>query len=61
LCKIAKDETIQLINFSMEKLTKSKATGSDLSRVIFEIYGHMDVEPTMVAAEYLKKEVRKFF
>jgi hypothetical protein len=61
LCKIAKDETIQLINFSMKKLTKPKASGSDLSRVIFEIYSHMDAEPTMVAAEYLKKEVRKLF
>jgi hypothetical protein len=61
LCKIAKDETIQLINFSMEKLTKAGATGSDLSQVIFEIYGHLDTEPTMVASEYLKKELRKLF
>lgn len=61
LCKIAKDETIQLINFSMEKLSKPNATGSDLSRVIFEIYSHMDSEPTLVAAEFLKKEVRKLF
>lgn len=61
LCKIAKDETIQLINFSMGKLTKSSPSGSDLSRVIFEIYGHLDTEPTLVASEYLKKDLRKFF
>lgn len=61
LCKAAKDETVQLINFSMEKLTKPGATGADLSKVIFEIYSHMDNEPTFVAAEYLKKELRKLF
>lgn len=61
LVKIAKDETIQLINFSMEKLTKKAATGSDLSQVIFEIYGHLETEPTDVASEYLKKELRRLF
>ncbi len=61
LCKVAKDETIQLINFSMEKLTKQGATGSDLSKVVLEIYSRMDSEPTMVASEFLKKELRKLF
>ena len=61
LCKMAKDETVQLINFSMGKLTKQGATGGDLSKVIFEIYGHLDSEPTMVASEYLKKELRRLF
>lgn len=61
LVKIAKDETIQLINFSMEKLIKKGATGADLSQVIFEIYGHLDSEPTNVASEYLKKELRRMF
>jgi len=61
LCKISKDETIQLINFSMEKLTKKGASGADLSKVIFEIYGNLDSEPTMVASEYLKRELRQLF
>lgn len=61
LVKTAKDETVQLINFSMEKLKKEGASGTELSQVILEIYGHLDNEPTVVASEYLKKEFRKMF
>lgn len=60
LVKHAKEETIKLVNMAMSRLSDN-ATGRELSAILFEIITKVDKLPTVVACEYLKREVRQYF
>ena len=60
IIKKAKDETIRIINLAGEK-TKKDAKSIDLSSNIFEIIKGLEVLPTEVAVNILKKEIQSLF
>lgn len=60
LVKIAKEETIKIINLAGSYLQEN-STGMDLSTKIFEIVAEIGKLPTEVAIEYLKKEMQELF
>jgi len=60
IIKKAKDETIRIINLAGEK-TKKDAKSIELSSNIFEIIKELEVLPTEVAVNILKKEIQTLF
>ena len=60
LIKNAKEETLKIFNLASSKMEPT-STGIDLSHFIFEIASQMEKIPTLIALEYIKKEVNKIF
>ncbi|UTW63254.1 hypothetical protein KFE98_03605 [bacterium SCSIO 12741] len=58
LIKIAKEETIKLINIAASNMPEN-ASGIDLSNMIFQIMMKMKENPVDVAKDYLRRELRK--
>ncbi|MEZ4808154.1 MAG: hypothetical protein R2815_11890 [Flavobacteriales bacterium] len=56
----AKEETIRLMNLSYEQ-TAEGATGTDLSRRVFENVGRLSHTPSQEALLAIKEEVRRLF
>jgi hypothetical protein len=58
--KVAKEETIKLINISTSKVN-DEASGADLSKSIFEVMHQLENNPSDFALDVLKKEIKKLF
>ena len=58
--KTAKEETIKAINIASSKVS-DEASGTDLSKIIFELITKVDKLPTEYALELLKMEIRLVF
>lgn len=58
--KLAKEEVIKVINVAATQM-KDDATGTELTRKIFEILLKLEVSPTQMAITTIKKEVRQLF
>lgn len=58
--KRAKDETIKVVNLAAAQM-EDTSTGNDLSQKIFEIMMKLEMAPTQIAINQLKKEIRQIF
>jgi hypothetical protein len=58
--KLAKEEVIKIINIAATQVAPD-AKGAELSQKIFEILMKLEVSPTQVAINQIKKEVRHLF
>lgn len=58
--KRAKDETIKVVNLAAAQM-EDTSTGNDLSKKIFEIMMKLEMAPTQIAINQLKKEIRQIF
>ena len=58
--KLAKEEVIKIINIATVQVG-SDATGSELSKKVFEILLSLESSPTQVAINQIKKEVSQYF
>jgi hypothetical protein len=58
--KLAKEEVIKIINIAATQVAPD-AKGAELSQKIFEILMKLEVSPTQVAINQIKKEVRQLF
>jgi hypothetical protein len=57
LVKNAKENIISLINISSEKVAPNDSS-FELSRKILETFSELDANPTTIAIDFLKKEVK---
>lgn len=57
MVKNAKENIIKLINICSERVTPNES-GFELSKKILETYAELDVNPAMLAIDFLKKEVK---
>ncbi|MEX1189525.1 MAG: hypothetical protein WED33_09725 [Bacteroidia bacterium] len=60
LVKSAKEEMINLINASAQKVGDN-ADGVELYRILIDITKNVEKLPTQIALEYVKKEIRQSF
>jgi len=60
IIKDSKEEVVKLINLAGNQLSAT-ATGMELSAKIFEILSQMDLIPSDIAIDYLKKEFQELF
>lgn len=58
--KIGKEEIIKVINISASQVS-SEATAVELSQKIMEILFKLEISPTQLAINQIKKEVRQLF
>ncbi len=58
--KKAKEEAIKIINLSAAQLTE-EATGKDLANKIIEITVDSNTQPSDMALDLLRKEIKEFF
>jgi hypothetical protein len=58
--KTAKEETIKAINIASSKVS-DEASGTDLSKIIFELITKVDKLPSEYALELIKMEIRQSF
>lgn len=58
--KLAKEEVIKIINIAATQVAPD-AKGTELNQKIFEILMKLEVSPTQVAINQIKKEVRQLF
>ncbi len=59
LVKNAKENIIKLINICADKVAPNDS-GYDLSRKILELYAELEINPTALAIDFLKKEIKEF-
>lgn len=57
MVKNAKENIIKLINICSERVTPNES-GFELSKKILETYAELEVNPAMLAIDFLKKEVK---
>lgn len=57
MVKNAKENVVKLINICSEKVAPND-TSFDLSKKILETYAQLEINPTSLAIEFLKKEVK---
>lgn len=60
LLRDSKDELLKLINLAASQLNED-ATALELSSKIFELVAQLELLPSVVAIEYLKKEFQELF
>lgn len=60
LVRKAKEEVVKMINIAVSQLPQN-ASASDLSQKILEISGSIEKQPTHIALDFLKKEVRNLY
>ena len=60
LLRDSKDELLKLINLAASQLNEN-ATALELSSKIFELVAQLELLPSEVAIEYLKKEFQELF
>ena len=58
--KTTKEEIIKLVNIASGRV-RDDATGLDLSKAILELASKLDRNPTHLAIEFIKKEIRQLF
>ena len=60
LIKTAKEETIKIINLSLQKVNLN-AKGAELAQVIIQLTGSVEKLPSQIALEMIKKEAAQLF
>ncbi len=58
--KLAKDETIKIINLAAGQLTQ-ESTANDLASRIIELSVDLNPQPSEAALEFLKKEIKELY